>query len=300
VSGCSDPRIRSKSATSCSNRPTASAYRPACRYDDARFPRAVSVSGCSGPRIRSKSATVETQFLWKIHLGETVLPYRLHPPRQAIIPWDGQQLLSGGDERLDLYPGLAAWWRNAEELWNANRSSDRLSLHGQLDYRRKLSDQFPVGAHRVVYSASGQYLAAARVSDPRCLVEHKLYWATVASENEADFLVAILNSNTLTRRVAPLQGRGEHNPRDFDKYVFRLPIPLFNPNDRDHQAVVDLAHQAEDLVGRLPLPAASFQAQRRRLRQALDDSPIGPALDAAVAALLDGQHSGGRHGSSEE
>ena len=26
-----------------------------------------------------------------------------------------------------------------------------------------------------------------------------------------------------------MQARGEHNPRDFDKYICRLPIPLYDP-----------------------------------------------------------------------
>ena len=235
------------------------------------------------------TGTVEAQFVWRVHLGETVLPYRLHAPLAAVIPWDGQRLLSVGDDRLDHYPGLAEWWTAAEATWNAHRSSDRLSLLGQLDYRRKLSDQFPVPAHRVIYAASGQYLAAARLSDPACIVEHGMYWAATATAEEADFLVAILNSTTLTERVRPLQARGEHNPRHFDKYVFQVPIPLFDPDDDDHAAVVTLARQAEQLISSADLPSVSFQAQRRAVRQILDADPVGKAIEEIVAGLLDRQ-----------
>jgi SAM-dependent methyltransferase len=229
--------------------------------------------------------SVESQFLWRAHLGETVLPYRLHAPLTAVIPWDGKRLLSGGDDRLDLYPGLAAWWREAEKLWEAHRSSDALSLLGQLDYRHKLSDQFPVPPHRVTYSASGMYLAAARISDPGAVVEHQLYWGTASTADEADFIVAILNSNTVTRLVAPLQARGEHNPRHFDKYIFQLPIPLFDPDDARHVHLVGLSRNAEQLVADLELPTTSFQSQRRRIRQALD-AGVGQAIDEAVEPLL--------------
>ena len=140
------------------------------------------------PRLEG---TVENQFVWRTHLGETVLPFRLHTPLNSVIPWDGQRLLSSVDERLDLYPGLKAWWQEAEGVWNANRSSDRLNLLERLDYQHGMRDQFPLPPHRVVYSASGMYLAAARLSDPRAVVEHKLYWATATSADEADFLVAI-------------------------------------------------------------------------------------------------------------
>ena len=47
-----------------------------------------------------------------------MLPYRLFPPRLAVIPWDGKKLLGADDDQIDDYPGLAAWWRKAEEIWN--------------------------------------------------------------------------------------------------------------------------------------------------------------------------------------
>jgi hypothetical protein len=171
-------------------------------------------------------------------------------------------------------------------MWNANRSSDRLSLLDRLDYQRGMKDQFPVAPHRVVYSASGMYLAAARLSDPRAIVEHKLYWAAAATAEEADFLVGVLNSNTLTQLVAPLQARGEHNPRDFDKYIFQLPIPIFEPDNERHADLIKLARQAGEIAMALELPSTSFQSRRRHIREALADDGIGPAIDAAVATLL--------------
>lgn len=115
-----------------------------------------------------------------------------------MIPWDGKRLLAGNDEQIDDYPGLAAWWRQAEQIWNANRSTDRLTLLGQLDYRHKLSQQIPRAAHRVVYTKGGIYLAAARVNDPSAVIDHKLYWAAVSGTDEARYLTAILNSDALT------------------------------------------------------------------------------------------------------
>ena len=140
-------------------------------------------------------------------------------------------------------------------MWDANRSTDRLTLLGRLDYRRGLTQQFPPPAHRVVYSKGGMYLAAARVSDSSALIDHKLYWAAASGIEEARYLTAILNSDVLTQLVRPLQARGEHNPRDFDKYVFRLPIPLYNPDNSEHRQLVELATSAP----RKPPPLSNCQ-----------------------------------------
>ncbi|HUY23730.1 MAG TPA: N-6 DNA methylase [Candidatus Saccharimonadales bacterium] len=237
--------------------------------------------------LPSLSGSVETQFVCPLHVGDTVLPFRCQEPLLAIIPWDGERLLDETTERLDLYPGLAAWWRDSVAVWDAHRSSDRLTLLQRIDYRHGLAQQFPVGSHRVVYSASGMYLAAARINDPHAVIEHKLYWASASSADEALYLTAILNSDTLTQLVRPLQARGEHNPRDFDKYVFQVSIPLFDPVEPAHQRLAELALHAEQVAARLQLQAnVAFQSLRRSVRQALVSEGVGVQMEAGVTELL--------------
>jgi hypothetical protein len=230
---------------------------------------------------------VESGFIRPLYLGDNVLPFRLLAPRLGVIPWDGKKLLDGSDDQLDDYPGLADWWRRAEQTWNSHRSSDRLTLLGQLDYRHKLSHQFPAPAHRVVYSKGGMYLAAARVSDPSAVIDHTLYWAAVSGIEEAQYLTAILNSDVLTQLVRPLQARGEHNPRHFDKYIFQLPIPLYHPGNPEHRQLAELAKHAEEAAAALELPpGVSFQAQRRRIREALSRAGLGGEINNLTSALL--------------
>jgi len=229
---------------------------------------------------------VERRFIRPLYLGDSILPFRSLPAVAAIVPWDGQHLLHGKTEHLDLYPGLANWWRRAEDIWIQNRSSERLQLTERLDYHRGLSQQFPAADYRVVYSASGMYLAAAIVLDPSAVIEHKLYWGPATSLDEARFLTAILNSTILTMAVRPLQGRGEHNPRDFDKYIFQLPIPLYDPSDSAHELLVALAERSEQVAASVALPIVRFEAQRRRIREALVEDGVSVDIDAIVKTLL--------------
>lgn len=231
------------------------------------------------------TGSIERQFLRPVFVGDTVLPFRVRPAAQGVIPWDGTDLRSTTTDRLDQYPGLAAWWRTAEKVWDRHRTSER-KLIDRWDYQRGLASQLPSSQHRIVYSASGMYLAAAYVDDPRAVVEHKLYWATVDGPEEGRFLTGVLNSDALLQLVRPLQARGEHNPRDFDKYVWRMPIPLYDPHRSLHRDLVDLAARAEQVAAAVELPAQSFQALRRRVRQALEADGVAADLDAAVRALL--------------
>ena len=237
--------------------------------------------------LKPLTGTVERQFVRPLVIGETVLPYRLLEPLEAIIPWDGTRLLPGNDEHMEYYPGLASWWRQAEAAWIANRSSDRLDLLGRLDYRHGVSHQFPVGPRRVIYTKSGMYLAATYITDDRIIVDQGLYWAAAASLDEARYLVAILNSEIMTQRVRPLQARGQHNPRHFAKHIWRLPVPIYDPVNEQHYSLVALSEQSEKLVASLDLPhGLSFEALRRRVRQAVTASEAGQQIELIVSQIL--------------
>lgn len=233
--------------------------------------------------LPSLRGTVEQRFVRPLFLGESILPFRPLRPIDAIIPWD-QHLLNGSD--LDEYPGLATWLRRAEALWVRFRSSERLSLIERLDYQRYLSRQFPTAGYRVVYTKSGMYMAAAIVADQMAIIDHKLYWGAVDSLDEGRFLTAILNSTVLTLTVRHLQGRGEHNPRDFDKYIFQLPVPVYKTADPAHQRLVALAERAEHVAANIPLPAKRFEVQRRCIREALAHDGVMSDIDAIVKTLF--------------
>jgi SAM-dependent methyltransferase len=237
--------------------------------------------------LPSLQGAVETEFVRPVHLGATLLPYRLLNPWHGIIPWDGSGLLDGTNPRLDSFPGLADWWSRAESVWDDNKGDSRLELLEQVDFRGKLSAQFPTPVHRILYTKGGQYLAAARIEDARALIDHKLYWATASSREEAQYLTAILNSPAITQLLAPMQSRGEHNPRDFDKLVWRLPIPLFDTTDAVHKKLVELAAKAEQFAALTDVSAhRTFQAQRRLIRQELEQRGVSQAIDALVVDLL--------------
>jgi hypothetical protein len=232
---------------------------------------------------------VEEEFILPLLLGESILPFLVLEPLQAVIPWDGHRLLDGADGQLGRHPGLADWWRKAESIWVEHRSSrsQRLSLKQRLDFHHDLTRQFPIPQYRVVYSASGSYLAAASMTNSSAIIEHKLYWAAAASRDEARYLTAILNSTVITAAVAPMQARGENNARDFDKYVFQLPIPQYDPRESAHSRLADLAEHAEIVAAATELPKVRFERQRKYIRDELDRDGVMAEINTLVKALLD-------------
>ncbi len=239
--------------------------------------------------VKDLGGVIEEQFIRPMHLGATIVAYRARHPWMAVIPYDGERLICGADDALDEYPGLGAWWRAAERLWDTHKTaSSRLSLVTQADYMGKLHKQFPIAQHRVVYTKSGQHLAACRVDDTDVVVDHTLYWASVATAEEARYLTAILNSQTLADAVASLQARGQHNPRHFDMHIFALGFPAFDANDQLHKHLANLAARAETVAASIDLDAAwQFQKSRRVTRETLREDGVALEIDDAVRNLLD-------------
>jgi hypothetical protein len=232
---------------------------------------------------------VESIFVRPAYLGESVAPFRLLSVPEAVLPYDGTQLMDGDSERIDRYPGLADWWRGAEAIWLANRSSDKRTLLEQLDYLHQLSAQFPSAPWRVVYTKAGNTLAAAAVRDTSAVIDHMLYWAAAHSKEEADYLVAVLNAPVLNDLVRPYQSVGAFGARHFDKYVWRAPIPLFDPSVPLHMQIIELATMAEAVAASVELPAdVGFQRARKIIRVELDAAGILASLDSAVEELISG------------
>lgn len=155
-----------------------------------------------------------------------------------------------------------------------------------LNYQNKLVKQLGGSKHRVVYSASGNSIAAARLDNPMTAIEHALYWLPARNESEAQYLVAILNAPVLTEAVSAFQSRGLFGGRHFDTYIWNLPIPTFDAEKDLHDELVQLSVAAEAIVASLDLAGLGFQKARKVVRTELADNGIIAKLDKAVSTLL--------------
>src|SRR5690606_26705804 len=132
--------------------------------------------------IEPLRGAIEDRFLRPAFLGESVLPFRVTEPLTAVVPYDGAVLMNQDSPLLDLYPGLAEWWRAVSRLWTAHRAPlSPETLLDRVDYHSGLSRQLTVRGARVVYTTSGSILSAAMVTDPDAVIDTSLYWARVHS-----------------------------------------------------------------------------------------------------------------------
>ncbi|SLE75883.1 type I restriction-modification system methyltransferase subunit [Mycobacteroides abscessus subsp. abscessus] len=231
------------------------------------------------------TGAVESEFVWPTLLGEQVLPFHVRTPETFVVPLTQKGVLLKGDNpKIDAYPGLAAWMRAAEHIWESHKRS-KMTLAERIDHMRGLTNQVPVTQTRVVYAKAGMHLAAAVVIDHRPIIDHKLYWGSVGSQTEAHYLVGVLNAPITTELAQPLMSYGK-DERDIDKTVWKLPIPKFDPDNEAHTEIAALAQKLADEIAAQTFSTDNFVTMRREVRAHIATSGPGQKLDSLVAEML--------------
>ena len=237
--------------------------------------------------LKEIDATLHKRYIYNVHLGSSVVPFGVLKPWRAVLPIIQGNLVD--TESIGVTDeSFGEWWNKVSSVWEENKAkSSKLSLMDNLNYQNKLLKQFPMPTYRVVYNKSGTTLAAARLTRTDDIIDHKLYWLPARSENEALYLVGILNAPVTLLEVQQYQSRGLFGGRDFDTYVWNLPIPLFDGNNELHIRIAELARECENLVATLDLDEYQFQKARKIVRNSLVEKGLMEKLDSSVKQLLD-------------
>jgi hypothetical protein len=203
----------------------------------------------------------------------------MEPVKQEVMDKDGAY---GMGKRL-----LGEWLGKAEGSWTKHGTGG-MTLRDRWNYGRAIANQLPAGHIRVLLAASGTQPAAVKlVGDESGIAEHKLYWTAVKAKPEANYLCAILNSETARAAAEHWQSEGQWGKRDFDKAVFNLPIPLYDSKNALHCDLAAAAERAEALAAKVELKEAEhFTRTRARIRKALIDHGIAGKIEAMVARLI--------------
>ena len=253
--------------------------------------------------------TIEENHLFDIHLGETVAPFVTLEPLQALLPLkQGEFVIPADDDSPGgINPGglerrMRGRWRIISDLWETNRAqATRLNLLDQLDYMGKLSSQLEWQQNpddrsiRLAYSTAGEPTAALLGSYE--FVTERLYWVTCRSDDEANYLLAIINSDTLAEAVNKYTTPNwAGKTRDLHKHLWKLPIPEYDAANALHRqiawagetAAAGAAQKLAEVRERLEEEGkpVTVTVARRELRKWLRASDEGRAVEGAVGLLL--------------
>jgi len=245
------------------------------------------------------SGLVEGRFVYATSIARYLVPFALLKTVPVVLPLYNNngdlQLVLAEKLMKDGYRNFAKWMQQAETLWDTKRKdkASRQNLYEWLDYQSKLTRQSLDDRYLVLYNHSGMNVAAAAFDRESqaipFVVDVKLYWAACGTLEEADYLVAVLNSETVNLAIKPFQSMGLLGERDIHKKLLELPIPLFSSKDPKHRRLSKFGGEArlkaEDSVRSPHFPCrSSIARQRRFVRDALCEEMS--EIDRLVQILL--------------
>ena len=269
-------------------------------------------------QLNQLEGVVSNDHLFDVYLGECIGPYVALDPLKAALPVHRTTMtvpLNHDDckgnnhdacwlEVSELHPTMQRRWNNADEMFREAHENQAIKdLYDRLNYQKILTSQLEYlrgttagdETVRVAYTQSGQPTAAI-IRDNSAIVDRTLYQTVCQSEDEARYVLALINSNALAAATAPFMPKGLYGPRHFEKHGWKLSIPRYDANDPLHLRLSELGATAEQeceaLVAQSDImtkPAGDTQsrAARRLLRHEWQpNSETAQAIEVAVAELL--------------
>ncbi len=242
--------------------------------------------------------SVEGRFLFSTAVSRHVLPFVLLPPSPVVLPLEESNgkfyTVNAQALRRKGYRAAADWVERVDALWIDLRGGKvKQSATEWLDYSGKLTAQSPAARHLVLYNAAGTNVSAT-YCDRHALplpfvVEHKLYWAAFDEADEAHYLAAMLNAESVNDAIKPFQSTGLLGERDIEKKLLDVPFPRFEPANSIHARLAEigrLAHgRAQEAVQAAQLERnASLARKRAYIRTAVED--LRNEADDLVRQLL--------------
>jgi hypothetical protein len=238
------------------------------------------------------SGLVEGRFIYTTAISRHLVPFALLTPVTIVLPIeskDGSLRILNAEELIsEGYREFGKWMQEAERCWNLKRKekAGKQDLYQWLDYQSKLTRQQLKQRYLVLYNHSGMNVSAAffdrAYQVAPFIVDVKLYYAAFSNRQEADYVAAVLNSDTVNVAIKPFQSAGLLGERDIHKKVL-------NADNAKHRQISDLGanarEEAANAVKSKEFPAKSSIARQRAFIRQFLKSELAD-IDTLVKVLL--------------
>jgi hypothetical protein len=175
------------------------------------------------------------------------------------------------------------------------------NLFALINTRGKLIQQAIAPSGYLVMTGAGGgvvcagYMDVTRDDPTRLIIDQTIYWAQVATEDEAIYLTGLLNSDAINEIIKEFQPRGAFGER----HVHKLPFGVTPPYDADQPAHQDVVINTRALMQayaalKVMQPAlltllnpnsGSLSSRRKKLMQYIKNLPPYQLYEEACRAL---------------
>lgn len=240
-------------------------------------------------KVGELTGNIPTNWVQDVQTSDDIFPFGVSDnTRKAIIP-----LKESGE--LDFAPEeRSEFWKILNEIYRENCAVGRKTpkrLIDQINFNRKLEKQLPMedtSQKRIVaHVAAGDIMRAARLTNPS-VIDASLHRWLADSEDEAAYLVGLLNAPTLNKTYVDARNSGRH----FVNHVWtRVPIPKYDDTNESHRKMAKTTEIAEKIVekhisNKNNAMSKGQVSMSRTIRKLLDKEGISAKLNSTASEIL--------------
>ena len=172
------------------------------------------------------------------------------------------------------------YWRDADGMYQKHMgkgSSTPKTLLNRINNQHTLENQLNrKNKYLVSYNKAGTWLYASiiKIND---IIGHSVYAVSLKTKNEALFLTALLNADSLQNAYQ----NSVKSDRDFETHFWKtVPLPRYDKSNKLHVKLAKLATRAENVAKSCP------KQNRKSIREFLREDGVSGEIDEIVKELL--------------
>lgn len=204
----------------------------------------------------------EEIFQFKSFLNIDLIPFYIKRLKNVFLPVNTQ--FDFDPSFLEKYPKALSFYKEINTFYQNHKkeTSDINTLFANLNYWNKLKKQVNNKAFLVVYNASGSNLKAAVINnkEQRVIIGSENYYYSTDSENEANFLSALLNAPILSKNIKLVK-----SSRHIHKRPFIFPIPTYDKKNEMHKELAKKGKKYQTIVQDLFLNNPKINSKKVRI-----------------------------------
>jgi hypothetical protein len=245
---------------------------------------------------------VEKDFLFATALSDDILPFFVRGLTLTVLPLfirdDHYVMMNSGELLSEGFEAASDWVKRAEKIFTKGTKDAHHSAEEYLNYQQKLTQQNPKAPFVVLYNKSGTNLCAGYIATAECkevdgleiqgfVAESVTYRIYTTTEDDALYLIGVLNSTVVNKAIKPYQTEGVyHGKRDIHRRPFEVcPVPKFDPENAVHKEIVKLSRSARKIVEKWgPEMKGGLAQVREKARELIDDQI--QKIDSLVDSLF--------------
>lgn len=249
------------------------------------------------------AANVDKSYIFDAFISKHLSPFYMTAPAKVLMPGkkvNGQWRAISATDRALVNASTSYVFNQIEEDENTPASlgtylNDSINIYGKLE-----KQNFTTKNWMVLSSASGTNPCAAYISletldRARLIIDQTLYWYLADSENEAIYIVGLLNSHALSDAIKDFQPEGGFGKRHIHTLPYKI-IPEFDYEDTAHIEVVTKTRELMqewatlclngEYANLLQPNSSSLSSRRRRQQAAIRGLGAYAEYEAACHAVL--------------